>query len=102
LQQEQKWDSNERNIVTQIAAEAPLMIGEWTMAANLPIATADLQPFAQFVQDFMVSTGTLGSSMWLWNSSEREWWSMRNLSNIVTEGGVDWAQVFSSNGKAYT
>jgi hypothetical protein len=30
----EKWNNNERAIVTKVAAEAPLMIGEWTMAAN--------------------------------------------------------------------
>ena len=94
--QMEKWNNNERAIVTKVAAEAPLMIGEWTMAANLDIPTAQLQPFAQFIQDFMVDTGTMGSSMWLWHASERKWWSMRNLSTVVTTGGVDWAQVFAT------
>ena len=81
----------------KIASEVPLMIGEWTMASNNPIASWDLQPFAEFIQEFMESTGTLGSAHWLWNCEERDWWSMRKLSNLQTEGGVDWAEVFGQN-----
>jgi len=70
------------------------MIGEWTMSASQPIATWDLQPWAQFIQDFMKSTGTLGSAHWLWQDVERDWWSMRKLSYLGTSGGVHWEQVF--------
>lgn len=95
--QETDWNTSERDLVITIAKEAPLMIGEWTMSASEDIPTPDLQPWAEFIQSFMVSTGTLGSAHWLWSDVERDWWSMRKLSYLGTPGGVDWAQVFGGS-----
>jgi hypothetical protein len=99
--QENDWNNSELDLVQTITKEAPLMIGEWTMSASEDIPTTDLQPWAQFIQDFMFNTGTLGSAHWLWSDVERDWWSMRKLSYLGTPGGVDWAQVFGTSSSTF-
>ena len=71
------------------------MLGEYTLSLSKDIPTEDLQPWAQYIQDHVHSKGAIGSAHWLWNCDAREFWSMRRMSNLVTEGGIDWAQVFS-------
>ena len=71
------------------------MLGEYTLSLSHDIPTEDLQPWAQYIQDHVHAKGAIGSAHWLWNCDQRKFWSMRRTSNLVTEGGIDWASVFS-------
>ena len=74
----------------------PTIIGEYTLSLSADIPTDQLQPWAQYIQDKIHSTGTIGGAHWMWNNKERKFWSMRSMSNLETEGGIDWSQVFAN------
>ena len=93
---EASWAANQFPLVKEIAAEVPLLIGEYTLSLNWDIPTQDLQGWASWINTNFHESGVIGGAHWMWNNKPRKFWSMRSMSTLETPGGIDWKQVFSS------
>ena len=94
-EEQQSWDAGQWPSVKAIAAKVPLFIGEYTLSLNRDIPTHELHGWASWITGRLHDNGTLGGAHWLWNNKARKYWSMRSMSTLETNGGVDWARVFS-------
>jgi aryl-phospho-beta-D-glucosidase BglC (GH1 family) len=93
-EEEADWDQTQWPPVKTIANEGvPIMIGEYTLSLSQDLPYSEAQGWAQYVQDRLHQNGAMGSAMWQWKSSERQFWSMKWLG---TEGGVNWAEVYGA------
>ena len=93
--EEKEWDNHHWDKVNKISKQVPTMIGEYTLSLSVDIPIDELQGWAQYIQDRTHSNGTIGSAHWMWNNKAWKFWSMRSMSNLVTEGGIDWSKVFA-------
>jgi hypothetical protein len=79
----------------KIAKEVPLMLGEYTLAMNKDLPTSEAQGWATYVQENARQSNMLGTAEWTWTADEHKFWSMRSMSNLVLEDGIDWPKAFA-------
>ncbi len=83
-EEEKDWNRTQWPPVRIIANEVPVMIGEYTLSLNQDIPVYESQGWANYIQDSLHSNNALGSAHWQWKCRERQFWSMRALSELET------------------
>jgi hypothetical protein len=86
------WESKWKK-ATKISAEVPLMLGEYTLALNKKYPMSEAQGWATYLLEESRKSNMIGTALWTW-AAPQKYWSMKGMSNLENDDGIDWPKAF--------